>query len=70
METKYEEQPDHIKYEDDDDIIEVVPNGWKIKITEKDSGDIYEDEFETKEEAITAIKEEIKKVSEEKQMYE
>jgi hypothetical protein len=70
MKTKYEEQPDHIRYENDVDIIEVVPERWKLKITEKDSGEAFEDDFDTKEEVVQAMKNEIQKTNEEKQIYE
>jgi len=52
-------QSDLLRYEDENDIVEVKPAGWRLNITEKDSGDVFEDEFETKEAAIKAMQEEI-----------
>ena len=55
----YDETPDYIRYETDDDIIEVKPTSWELIITEKDSDEEWSDEFETKEEALEAMDKEI-----------
>lgn len=67
---KLEERPDYIRYEDDDDIIEIRPCAWELVIREKDSGEVFDDEFDTREEAKKAMDEEIAKVAEEQQQDE
>lgn len=65
IEAKYEERPDYIRLETEDDIIEIKPIGWEISIKEKDSGEEYGEDFETKDEALNALKEEIDKMQNE-----
>ena len=62
-----EDKPEFIRYEDDNDIIEIRPCAWELVIKEKDSGQVFDDEFDTREEAKQAMMEEIKKLSEEQQ---
>ena len=59
---KIEESPDQLRYEDENDIIEIVPASWKIVIHEKDSGDEFEHEYPTKEEAVAALKKEVEEL--------
>ena len=59
MKEKFKEKPDYIRYENDLDIIEVSPIKWELKITEKDSNNEYYNQFETREEALKALKDEV-----------
>jgi len=49
----------HIRYEDEDDVMEIRPVAWEFVIKEKDSGDEYSTEFDFLEDAKTAMQEEI-----------
>lgn len=54
------DRPDLIRYEDDYDIIEVRPTSWEMIITDKETGEEYDGgEFDNREEAYEAFKEEI-----------
>jgi len=65
MKESFEERPDCIRFENDLDIIEIRPASWELYIKEKDSGEEYYDEFETKDEAKEQMKEEIEDSREE-----
>jgi hypothetical protein len=62
---KIAERSDYIRFEDNNDIIEVMPATWKTVVTEKDSGDVFENEFETKKEAIKDMNQEIEALDKE-----
>lgn len=58
----FEERPDYIRFETNDDIIEVRPTSWELIVSEKDTGDEYNSEFETREKARDALINEIKEL--------
>lgn len=66
MKAELKKTPDYfIRFETNDDIIEVKPLGWELVITAKDSGQEYGDDFETKKEAMEAFEKEVKKLESE-----
>ena len=67
MKEKFEEKPDYIRFENDLDVIEVVPIKWELRITEKDSENKFFDQFETRDAALKAMKDEIVNLKKERQ---
>lgn len=59
------EKPDLVRYEDDEDLIEVRPSGWEMYIRDKETGEEYSEDYETKEEALEEMREEIEEKEEE-----
>lgn len=56
----FTERPDYIRFESTEDIIEVMPASWVMRITEKDTGDEYSNDFENRKDAMKALVQEIK----------
>jgi len=63
--VNFEERADYIRFESQDDIIEIMPASWVMKITEKDTGDEYSNDFENKKDAREAMLTEIKSLKDE-----
>ena len=64
-EKKVVKENECTKFEDEYDIISVKPIGWEVTLEEKDTGEIYDyGQFETREEAETAFKDQLKEEKE------
>lgn len=67
MNERFIERPDLIKFENDNDLIVVRPSGWELYIKEKDTGEEYSDEFQSRDEAKNVL---IKEVEDSRQENE
>jgi hypothetical protein len=56
---KFVERLDLVRYENDDDIIVIRPSSWELCIKDKETGEEYYDDFDSKSDALEEMNEEI-----------